>query len=386
MEHGPADPRPIVEVCREWVHDCDLVLLIVAFRRGWVPGVAKGGDPTSSITALEIAEADRLTRPVLTVLADDNWPGKLWDDDADSRAWVKSFRANLNRTAKFFGWEADPKPPSFRALISQELANYRTRLATPAASRPTSAKGGEKPDVPVAYRAWVLRQHGGIDLLGLQLRKARPPSLASINVPQTTVVTERKLRIGRDVDVGGGMRPGARTRRALVLNELANESLFVSGAPGTGKSTLCRRVACRVAEGALIEGGGSTPPEFAEVLNEGLKGRLPLLLKLRELTDYLPPKHALTPSDLQGAIDAWVVSKQPDGLTPALLQAHLTCGSALVILDGMDEVPVSQTDAGLTWHPRAQLIAVLGDVASRWSNAGNRLSTSDPRHSTSDSR
>lgn len=151
MEHGPADPRPIVEVCRDWVRGCDLVLLIVAFRRGWVPGVTKGGDATSSITALEIAEADRLGRPVLAFFADDNWPGKLWDKDADARSWIEGFRANLNRPAKFFAWEADSKLPQFKALVSQELATYRTKRATRPASNGASHSTPSL-DVTVALR------------------------------------------------------------------------------------------------------------------------------------------------------------------------------------------------------------------------------------------
>ena len=30
------------------------------------------------------------------------------------------------------------------------------------------------------------KQYGGVDLLGLQLKKGRPPSLSAIYVPQTT--------------------------------------------------------------------------------------------------------------------------------------------------------------------------------------------------------
>ena len=95
-------------------------MLIVAHRRGWVPGVAKGGDPDSSITALEVAAADRLKIPVLAFFADDNWPGRWWDDDVVARQWVKRFRAELNRFAKFFHWEDDSRLPGFRALFSRE--------------------------------------------------------------------------------------------------------------------------------------------------------------------------------------------------------------------------------------------------------------------------
>ncbi len=134
MEHFPADSRPIVQLCRDEIGKCNLVILLQAFRRGWVPEPEKGGDGQASITAIEIAAADELRVPVLSFLADENWPGRLWDDDPIARAWAKNFRNGLNRNAKFFRWEEDPKLPLFRALLSQELANYRMRGVVPHAS------------------------------------------------------------------------------------------------------------------------------------------------------------------------------------------------------------------------------------------------------------
>ena len=72
-------------------------------------------------------------------------------------------------------------------------------------------------------------------------------------------------------------------------SRLATESLYVSGAPGTGKSTFCRWVAWLVAEGAMPSLDVPPPDDFAEVLDDGLKGRLPVLLRLREFWEYLPP-------------------------------------------------------------------------------------------------
>lgn len=127
MEHFPADPRPIVQLCRDTVAHCDLVILLQAFRQGWVPTPEQGGDGQTPITALEIAAADELGRPVLAFFANDSWPIRLCDDDPLARAWNRNFRNELNRHAKFFRWEDDPSLPLFRALLSQELANYRLR-------------------------------------------------------------------------------------------------------------------------------------------------------------------------------------------------------------------------------------------------------------------
>ncbi len=75
-------------------------------------------------------EADRPPNvDVLCFLTDKKRPGDLWEDDAAARAWGKNFRDGLNRNAKFFRSEDDPRLPGFRALVSLELANHRNRVA-----------------------------------------------------------------------------------------------------------------------------------------------------------------------------------------------------------------------------------------------------------------
>ena len=128
MEHFPNDPRPIVQLCREEVAKCGLVILLQAFRRGWVPEPAKGGDGATSVTAWEIKAADERKIDVLAFLADDNWPGRLWERDAAALHCVDAFRNGLNRNAKFFGWETGV-PTQFRSLVRESLALHRDRIA-----------------------------------------------------------------------------------------------------------------------------------------------------------------------------------------------------------------------------------------------------------------
>ena len=182
-----------------------------------------------------------------------------------------------------------------------------------------------------------------MDLLGLQLKKGRSPSLSAIYVPQTTTPT---LPVP-NTDLSAA--EWAWQRSSLVLGQLNTKSLYVSGAPGTGKSTFCRWVAWLVAEGAIPPLDVSPPPGFTEVLGDGLKTRLPILLRLREFWEYLPPRvgASLTVSDLEDAIGSWVEKRRPDGLDVALFRAHLAYGSVLLIVDGADEVPVAvKTGAG----------------------------------------
>lgn len=401
---GRYSPQQAVDRGLPTPDQCDLTIVLLWSRMGTPLEEKKAdGTPYRSGTEWEFEKALGANRPVLVYRRTEK---VLLDPDAeDFQARVEQ-RQRLNEFFDGFkgtggtlkrSFTPYGSPQELLGRVERDIEHYLHRALEQVAAQKrantdtdsragTAAPGGQvatptrsappPPEVPAAYRAWVVRMHGGIDLLGLRLRKARPPSLASIYVPQTTLVTEQVLTTDRkrrpiiDVDMQGRGRDAE--RRVLVLTQLASQSLFVSGAPGTGKSTFCRRVACLVAEGAPAD-QGSMSQEFTEELGDELKGRLPLLLKLRELTDYLPSKRSFTPSDVLDAIERWVTSRQPDGLHPALVRAHLDSGSALVILDGMDEVPVSQTSSSLTWHPRAQLIDVLGELTSRWSKSGNRL-------------
>ena len=78
-------------------------------------------------------------------------------------------------------------------------------------------------------------------------------------------------------------------------------------------------------------------------------------------------------TDLEKALVAWVDRSPPPGLTGALLAAHLEAGSAFLLFDGLDEVPVSQHVQGATTYPRELLLSGLADALPDWQKAGNRI-------------
>ncbi len=142
MEDFGASASPTVTACLEELAQCQLMVLVVAFRKGWTPSNEQGGNGQDSITALELGFARSKRIPVLALLAsDDSWPLKLCDDDAGLK-WIKEFRANLNLPAEFFGYE-DPggaeekRLPSFRDQVRKTLLSHQERrlaeLATAAA-------------------------------------------------------------------------------------------------------------------------------------------------------------------------------------------------------------------------------------------------------------
>ena len=134
MEHFTAQAEPTVEACRKKVEQCDLMVLIVAWKQGWVPTPEQGGNGKDSITFFELSHARSKQIPVLILLANDDWPGKNWEnDDASKREWVKNFRESLNQIAAFFGYEQtttreSERLPSFRATLKQNLLSYKERI------------------------------------------------------------------------------------------------------------------------------------------------------------------------------------------------------------------------------------------------------------------
>ena len=53
METFTADASPTIDACQRRVRDADAVIMILAFRRGWVPSPEQGGDGLKSIVAWE---------------------------------------------------------------------------------------------------------------------------------------------------------------------------------------------------------------------------------------------------------------------------------------------------------------------------------------------
>jgi len=135
MEHFGTSPEDTVPACCEKLSGCDLMLLIQAFTRGWVPTPEQQGNGSDSITACELACARKLKIPVLVMMASETWPGNLWEEDQKAREWVKKFRAEINKPAVFFDSEQEgaagsdsDRFPIFRSKVREILVSHRERL------------------------------------------------------------------------------------------------------------------------------------------------------------------------------------------------------------------------------------------------------------------
>jgi predicted NACHT family NTPase len=126
-------------------------------------------------------------------------------------------------------------------------------------------------------------------------------------------------------------------RHTPLLHRLGEESLYVPGAPGSGKPTFCRWLALLAAGGTLPDHPISAPEEFRETLPDALRARFPLLCRLREWAgreEGLSGKGHWTRAQLEKSLSFWLDYTRPGGLTAAVFREALAEGHCLLILDG----------------------------------------------------
>ena len=275
MEDFQQDGKPgIVRPCYEKIDSCDLMLAIVAWRRGWVPTAAEDGDGRESITSLEIKRAGaRRPRPldVLVLMAEDLWPG-LADLDPGELAYMKDLRNTLNRIATPFRWEDGPELPIFRETLRTLLNNYREGKPQPGKS------------------AAVLSE-------GVTRHTPEPPRLPAEPYPLLRHYEHRDLFAGRDGDV----------TELLRLLTLPFPILGLKAPSGAGKSS----VLCAGLLPALWD--ANHPAAYDRKPGEpDLAHRL-----LRQLIQ--PPPAPSSAFDARGFVAALVVARKLHGGKPPIL-------------------------------------------------------------------
>ncbi len=256
-------------------------------------------------------------------------------------------------------------------------------------------KASRRPVFPPDYAAWLAKKcSDDVELSGLRPKHGQAVTLRNVYVPVITRGGEIELEFGKKQKRlrGGALpehalpkfaMPGMERPEHQLLQALAAEkSLYLSGPPGSGKTTFCRWLTLAVCTGELPLHPIAPPDSFQETFPEPLRGRLPLLIRLREFWEALPKSVGgveRTWAELEKVLEQWVSSKKFDGLSWSVVKDHLDAGTALLIFDGVDEVPLTVGDSQRPAQPRALLLAMLADGVAHWTAVGNRvLVTSRP--------
>jgi formylglycine-generating enzyme required for sulfatase activity len=231
------------------------------------------------------------------------------------------------------------------------------------------------PPIPTNYARWLLRRSGQLELPDVQPRHGADIDLFDVYTPLITSQTpDVPFGVQSQLDQEAPKDNGLSFR--LLTDLLNSHSIYVSGQPGSGKSLFCRWVTWLICNGEMPTISIPPPSEYQEGFPGQLKGRLPILVRLRELWPHVqtsPSKETLTSDSLEDALRRWLDSQKAPGTDGATLSAQLQRGTTLLVLDGIDEVPFLQCIADEEYYPRAMLLDGLIDAAPRWTKAGNRL-------------
>jgi hypothetical protein len=202
---GQHDP---LKACLERVSQTDVVVLILAYRYGWVPDDQEA-DQHKSITWLECEQANSEKKEVLAFVidADHSWPTELTEEHRiaaavtagkataelltevqrnverlkDFKAWIDSIgvRAKFT-TAEDLGWK-----------VSEALRDWKNRHAKADLQLETKRPATPPtPTFPPAYREWLQRQCADLDLLGVGLKQGHTVKLTHVYVPLITNVAD----------------------------------------------------------------------------------------------------------------------------------------------------------------------------------------------------
>jgi predicted MPP superfamily phosphohydrolase len=301
--------------------------------------------------------------------------GCVYDDSRHPNAfqWIELWPAP-RRVRVFFrawikgAWQVDRNQPG----CPDGQADFPLDPeAAPGQAQPGAA--AQPPAIPAAYLDWLCGQYESVELLGLEVQAQHPTQLSQVYVPAITPA--RRAVAAPDAAAPDG-RPDDRPPHELLLSRLGEGSLYCPGDPGAGKSTFCRWLALVVAGGAVPAHPIGEPDDYRETFPAALRDRLPVLVPLRDFWPALPLTpggHHLSPAALSAALGGWLAEWAGGRLEAATFAALLGTGRCLLILDGIDEVPVVHGDGVRRTCPRASLLAALAHGLGDWTRAGNRL-------------
>ncbi|MFE2267130.1 NACHT domain-containing protein [Streptomyces griseosporeus] len=195
-----------------------------------------------------------------------------------------------------------------------------------------------QPSFEERYLSYVAERHSQLTVVGLDLSQ---PDRARWPLDAAYLSLELAER-PEDWPAGSEEpnRPSVVVKRAE--HALADcRRVLLRGLAGSGKTTLLQWLAVAAARDEL-------PAELAD-----WRGRIPFILPLRTLVRRGPLPE---PHDFLSAVGTPLAASQPEGWADAVLAR----GEALVLVDGIDEVPQEHRGATRDWLER--LLAAYGDA------------------------
>ena len=239
------------------------------------------------------------------------------------------------------------------AELEAELQRLKAQAATPAVSNAGTLQGnavgvnlgtvqaffGGTPDAPgldlaTAKREFLLGLAGACSRLSLADADSSDPARAAVEL----VSVYTRLEVATSVplsDEQQRQRPGQQHRQLTAIAALAAQPrLVLLGDPGGGKSTFVNFVVLCLARAALGERG------WLERLGGGWPhgALIPIRVVLREFAAWLAARPEAKHGDA-ALLWEWLEHTTKSAPLVAWLRGEIGGGRALLLLDGLDEVP-----------------------------------------------
>ncbi|MCI0496427.1 SUMF1/EgtB/PvdO family nonheme iron enzyme [candidate division KSB1 bacterium] len=389
MEYFAAGGNPPLQTCMEKVQPCDVLIVIVAHRYGWIPE-DQPGNIQKSITWLECEQALKNGKKVIAFLVDEKCPWKeelkenyrltkAMNDNTATHEFFQEVNSAIQQLKEFKTWLKKDRTVVHFAnehnlgeLVIHALMDWNKSHGKTIAPKKSST-GIKKPlDIPFGYRGWLLRRCGNIELLAHLLKQGcAPPRLSSVYVPAPTIAWEiKKPKENEQAEIF------KEEELHLLLDRFGKESLYVPGLAGSGKSTFARWVAYLLCQGAMpdqIQLDQNEP--IIEKFPGALKDKLPLLIPFREFWPFLshyPGQRELSSKEMNAALERWATQKLEQIDWPAI-DRFMTQGKTVLLFDGVDEIPISVGASKQIYYPREMMIAGLKNMVPEWLKKGNRI-------------
>jgi len=231
------------------------------------------------------------------------------------------------------------------ALTAQRDVNIATQQTI------NNYGSADTPDRAMLLREYLLGLAGMCNRLSLADADSSDPTRAAVEL--AAVYT--RLEVASTVPMSAEdrkRRPGADRQRTALEVLTSQPQLVLLGDPGGGKSTFVNFVSLCLVRATLGEAG------WIERLGEGWIALLPIRVVLRELAAWLEQQPQLVRWSGLVPWNAWLIAQYGEPIAN-VLRVEIAAGRALLLLDGLDEVP-----AGADGQPLAQVIHLLTMVAA----------------------
>lgn len=353
-ENFPASGHaPPLETCLDEAARCDLLVVLVAHRYGWVPP-NQPEDHHKSITWLECERAIEEGKEVIAFMVDDatTWPVEQYEQyqatleiqkdplDLDRLAAIKR---NMKRLEAFKEWLRSRSirgtfgnPDELRGEMIAAMNHWRMQALTQSTLSP--ANSVELADPSKSLRM-LLHQTEFIDIRGLQVGSGRAHriSIDELYIPLT-------------IQEGGA---STAAQHAVELQEtLIERKLVIIGDPGSGKTTFLRRIAHTLCQTLLgrDSDGARRKLGFEE-------SPFPIFIRLFDLSEFIGQQRTegKKQSPLSPTSPEWLLrylarasEEFAWGLPEAFFRDRFQAGKAILLFDGLDEAPTESSRQALT--------------------------------------